>query len=205
MPATEASSHSADENSSTDLSVEGSPVSNVQGAYMQSSFVQNYLEQVSMQSLDMEHPVDDLWACILPRYFRLQSGYIIERAFPHWREITQGRDHALAIRHIHYVEEGQPKEICLIEDKRVTEEHDIPRWYDVAGQLVDYIATYPLHTKYAIIIVGHYARFFEVHDKKPIALGFPGYYGQDLHVENDEMTIDTLLYFLVAMTEPLHA
>ncbi|KAG5944056.1 hypothetical protein E4U60_006295 [Claviceps pazoutovae] len=206
MSATEASPHPADEISSTDLSVGGSPVTNVQGAYMHISFVQNYLEKVSMQSSNMEHPVDDLWACLLLRYFELESGYLIERAFPHWREVTRGGDHALAIRHIHYVEGGHLKEICLIGDKRVTEERFSYGWFDVMDQLADYIETYSQETKYAIIAVGHYVQFVEVrvHDKKPIALGYPGYYGQALHMENDEMTIDELLFFLVAMTESLH-
>ncbi|KAG6283653.1 hypothetical protein E4U48_007190 [Claviceps purpurea] len=204
MSATEASPHPADEISSTDLSVGGSPVTNMQGAYMHSLYVQNCLEKVSMQSSNMEHPVDDLWACLLPGYFKLQSGYLIERAFPHWREVTRGGNHALAIRHIHYVEGGHLKEICLIGDKRVTEERLPYEWFDVMDQLADYIETYPQETKYAIIAVGHYVRFVEVRDKKPIALGYPGYHGKALHVENDEMTIDELLCFLVAMTESLH-
>ncbi|KAG5962791.1 hypothetical protein E4U57_004853 [Claviceps arundinis] len=205
MSATEVSPHPADETSSIDLSVGGSLVTNVQGAYMHNSSVQNYLGRVSMQSSIMEHPVDDLWACLLFRYFNFQSDYLMEHAFPHWREVTQGRNHALAIRHIHYVEEGQPKEICLIGDKRVTEERDTHGWLDVVDQLVDYIKTYPEETKYAIITVGHYVRFCEVRDKVPIALGYRDYPGQALHVENDEMMIDELLCFLVAMTEPLNA
>ncbi|KAG6039059.1 hypothetical protein E4U19_007557 [Claviceps sp. Clav32 group G5] len=202
MSATEASSHPVDETRSTDdLPVEGSPVTNIQGAYMHFSAVQDYLEKVSMPSSNMEHPVDDLWACLLARYFDLKCGYLIEHAFPHWREVTRGGNHALAIRHIHYVEGGQSKEICLIGDKRVTEERFPSGWFDVVDQLADYIETYPQETKYAIIAVGHYVRFVEIHDKKPIALGYPGYNGQPLHAENDEMTIDELLFFLVAMTE----
>ncbi|KAG6114919.1 hypothetical protein E4U31_000069 [Claviceps sp. LM219 group G6] len=203
MSATEVSPHPADETSSMDLSVGGSLITDVQGAYMHNSSVQNYLERVSMQSSIMEHPVDDLWTCLLFNYFNFQGDYLMEHAFPHWREVTQGRNHVLAIRHIHYVEEGQPKEICLIGDKRVTEERDIHGWFDVMDQLVDYIKTYPEETKYAIITVGHYVRFCEVRDREPTALGYPDYSGQALHVENDEMMIDELLCFLAAITEPL--
>ncbi len=167
---------------------------------MKYEVIQTYYKELKKSSL--ENAVDVMWANILPLYFKLELGYGID-AQPCMRDGKTKKIPDFAIR---IVKNGQPKKVCLIEDKRVMHEGSAATWGEAFNQLTAYMVTArdsntnPSETMYGIVTVGHYSRFYELLPSQDELCNLSDYDGSPLHFKKDEMQIDAMLQSLVNLT-----
>jgi hypothetical protein len=168
---------------------------------MHHSVIKEYYAELKKDSL--EHAVDVLWANILPLYFTVTQGYGVEQQARPWPGVTKTKAD-FAIR---YVKNGQPKKVCLIEDKRVKYESSDSKWADAAEQLTGYMTTTraanpnPNESMYGIVTVGHYSRFYVLKPGERQLSDYSGHDGTPLHFKHHEQEIDAVLCDLVALTQ----
>lgn len=169
--------------------------------YMHLPIIQAYYNDLTKDSL--ENAVDLMWANVLPLYFTGVEGYGISLQERPWPGVAKTKAD-LAIR---YIKNGQPRKVCLIEDKRVMYESSDGRWQSAVEQLTTYMTVTrasnpnPSETMYGIVTVGRYSRFYELRAGQRKLMDFTYCDGSPLHFKHNELEIDGILCYLVQLTK----
>jgi hypothetical protein len=170
---------------------------------MHLNIIQYYYSQLKQNSLEAD--VDNMWLNILPLYFEARKNYGIEQQSRPWPGVVKIRPDFT----LRYIKNGAPKKVVLIEDKRVSDESSSAVWAEAVQQVTDYMTVArasqykkdsPIEIMYAIVTVGHYSRFYELHPGEQTLRDYPGVNGKALEFKEHEESIDALLIELVQKT-----
>ncbi|KAF2970832.1 hypothetical protein GQX73_g2782 [Xylaria multiplex] len=169
--------------------------------YMHHPIIKSYYRELTKNSL--ENAVDTLWANILPLYFPLTQGYGIEQQMHPMPGVSK-ESADIAIR---YIQNGQSKKICLIEDKRVKYEASSTKWAAAVEQLTGYMLAVRAYnpnleeTLHGIVTIGHYSRFYILCNNETVLRDRPDTDGNIYHFKDDEVAIDTILCSIFRETQ----
>ena len=165
---------------------------------MQYPIIKAFYDMLKKDSLEAD--VDAMWNNILHLYFTTQKNYGVLQESKPLKATTKTTDFT-----VRYVENGVPKKIIIIKDKRVAYEAQSSAWAEAVEQLTDYLKLVRTEQRddkilYAIVTIGHYSRFYLFAPGDYHMTDYPGTNGRVFEFKEDEAQIDAILNELVTKT-----